>query len=702
VHMHKRIESSFSSSEVTVFTILFFQMKQKRNERAGPKWNTECDSMVNQVQINEILQNPGAFIYKHKKIPRTLIKKFIDSRVPETGETLLTQACIRGNSMAARILVKHGQADTNQLGYVHSFNLHGEATPLGCAASDGNMLLVAFLFQTGHANLDISMDRGKTPLYQACRWGHTEIVEYFLKHGATVDKITEKGRTAFLVASKWQRCRIINALLEHGANINHKDKDKNTALHLAAKKSQEKTLRMLLKYGAKSSENKQGFTPLEIGGWEASPHIIQILSPTVSCAAERIRTYKLMTARYILAGEKKEAFKWQTKYRALVDTEGMKETGIDLTSNPMIQAIMPLQIENETHTNGKDNQYWQEQCLLLLMEKFASADEHVIDQLKLLGKLAMQNKQYQKALAIFRIILEHEETCSAYVLRRRATHLDNLAHLIGRIRKKAHRIPWENCKQDANKLLQISIRTWKEEQAKQFALFPKPHRLSFSGKNQYQDDMHNIYRAALTCACSIIIYEGTQHDAESSQLLVEFLHSNMEDREGNGPLLSLVPRIWSGFSGFQHGWGKQKTLEVIKHLFQMSPDINRRNNRGQTLLHLAIYRIHEFSYASELIDLAAQHGAHVDIKNCDGDTIEDLIVQSGSWNSCKSQKNYEILASAFKAQPHRLECLAATACTQTWKLLTIAKKQMPTNTHHLLEMHALRSPGEYLREEVFK
>jgi ankyrin repeat protein len=602
--------------------------------------------------------------------------------------------------MAARILVKHGQADTNQQGYVHSFNLHEEATPLGCAASDGNMLLVAFLFEMGHANLDISRGRGKTPLYQACRWDHTEIVEYFLKHGATVDKITEKGRTAFLVACKWQRCRIINLLLEHGANINHKDKEKNTALHLVARKSQQKTLRMLLKYGAKSFENKQGFTPLEIGGCEASPHVIQILSPTVSCAAERIRTYKLITARYILAGEKKEAFKWQTKYRALVDTEGMKETAIDLTSNPMIQAIMPLQTENETHTNWKDNQYWQEQCLLLMMEKFASADEHVIDQLKFLDKLAIQNKQYQKVLAIFRIILEQEETCSAYVLRRRATHLDNLAHLIGRIRKKAHRIPWENCKRDANKLLQISIRTWNEEQAKQFALFPKPHRLSFFGKNQYQDDMDNIYRATLTCACSIIIYEGTQHDAESSQLLVEFLHSNMEDRQGNGPLQSLVPRIWSGFSGFQQGWGKQKNLEVIKHLLQMCPDINRRNNRGLTLLHSAIYRIHEFSYALKLIDLAAQHGAHLDIKDCNGDTIEDLIVRSGSWNSCKSQKNHEILASAFKAQPHRLECLAATACTQTWKLLTNAKKQMPTNAGKRIVPTTMRTVVQELARSV--
>lgn len=66
-------------------------------------------------------------------------------------------------------------------------------TPLGHAASDGNLEVVAFLLESG-ANVN-RRSSGGSPLHSACAWNQLEIVKILLAHGANPHALDEEGRT---------------------------------------------------------------------------------------------------------------------------------------------------------------------------------------------------------------------------------------------------------------------------------------------------------------------------------------------------------------------------------------------------------------------------------------------------------------------------------------------------------------------------
>lgn len=104
------------------------------------------------------------------------------------------------------------------------------------AARLGDLKMLTELFHQGYSLL--SMDEtGKTGLHYGARFGHKEIIQFFLVNAvpAIVDqKDNEKGQTALHKAAAYKRRTICSMLVNAGASLNIPDSCGQSARQLAA------------------------------------------------------------------------------------------------------------------------------------------------------------------------------------------------------------------------------------------------------------------------------------------------------------------------------------------------------------------------------------------------------------------------------------------------------------------------------------
>lgn len=124
--------------------------------------------------------------------------------------------------------------------------------PLFEAARGGDKATVAALLAKGTPVNARDAQLGQTALHDAAIFGHLEIAELLLAHGAAVDATDKGGRTPLYGAVSGIDLQvghrdIVELLLAKGANINHHDKYGNTPLFFAPTKE---LARLLLDRGA--------------------------------------------------------------------------------------------------------------------------------------------------------------------------------------------------------------------------------------------------------------------------------------------------------------------------------------------------------------------------------------------------------------------------------------------------------------------
>lgn len=106
---------------------------------------------------------------------------------------------------------------------------------------------------------------GWTPLHLAAHYGHSQVAEMLLAHGADVQAraTNDLGTTPLLWAIMGQDVAAITLLLDHGADINETTTAGSTPLHKAALVGNVALVRLLLAGGAKvNARNSGGQTPL--------------------------------------------------------------------------------------------------------------------------------------------------------------------------------------------------------------------------------------------------------------------------------------------------------------------------------------------------------------------------------------------------------------------------------------------------------
>jgi ankyrin repeat protein len=147
-------------------------------------------------------------------------------------------AVIRGEVGKVKDLVRNG-ANVNAKGSLGN-------TPLGAAANEGNLEIVAFLIEHG-ADVNPSGFLGSTVLMSAVLNCHAEVVRYLVQHGADINAKGFGGDTAFTSAAAHGATVIVEIFLDKGADIETKNGHGQTMLMLAADGNYSDTVSLLLR-----------------------------------------------------------------------------------------------------------------------------------------------------------------------------------------------------------------------------------------------------------------------------------------------------------------------------------------------------------------------------------------------------------------------------------------------------------------------
>ena len=161
-------------------------------------------------------------------------------------------------------------------------------TPLHLAASEGHVDICRFLIEKGTKSLNRQDRWAGTPLDDAHRHRHGEVIAYLRQQGATFGTKTQLPR--FIQAASEGDKQEVEALLEFGnIDIDEGDYDRRTALHLACGEGRKEIVETLLQAGANANvQDRWGGTPLDDAA-RAKKNSASIMSILVKYGARSVK-----------------------------------------------------------------------------------------------------------------------------------------------------------------------------------------------------------------------------------------------------------------------------------------------------------------------------------------------------------------------------------------------------------------------------
>jgi ankyrin repeat protein len=157
-------------------------------------------------------------------------------------------------------------------------------TPLYYAAWLGKKEIAEYLISKGADMTKGASWKGyDTPLHEAAKYDHIDIVKLFLDKGVDPNIRNSAGQTPLMHATWECHPEIIGLLVKYGANINLKDKSGQTAFHYWALERRDvalyrKTVKTLIENGADvNAKGINNATPLSIAKSEGLQEIADFL-----------------------------------------------------------------------------------------------------------------------------------------------------------------------------------------------------------------------------------------------------------------------------------------------------------------------------------------------------------------------------------------------------------------------------------------
>uniref|UniRef100_A0ACD5WE37 Uncharacterized protein n=1 Tax=Avena sativa TaxID=4498 RepID=A0ACD5WE37_AVESA len=233
---------------------------------------------------------------------------------------------------------------------------------LHVAAGTKQMEVCRYLVQELRVDVNITDDKGRTPLIFAVHSENAAVVKYLLDHGADPNKADVIGLTPLHSAAGIGDCEMIEMLIAKGARIDLIADDIGTPLHIATKEKNVGAMKILLDHNADPNKT---YLMYDYGMYAMTPLFQAVNLSSVECV-------KLLV-----------------------------EAGAIINSDCVETASLDSKMGNEGST----------ECLKLLLEaranrKAAKDDKHGDDkwkiaQLKSFGNQSVERKDYFSASAFY-------------------------------------------------------------------------------------------------------------------------------------------------------------------------------------------------------------------------------------------------------------------------------------------------------------
>ena len=192
------------------------------------------------------------------------------------------------------------------------------------ACREGDLFKVRWLTKEGHI-INTRYD-GTTPLIEAAREGHDQVVEELIKEGARVNVKDNYQQTALSYASCNGHCSVVKTLCAAGADTNVQDHKGLTPLMRAADRGSHEIVCELIRAGASVNvQDKEGLTPLMGAAEEGSDEIV----------CELIRagaSVNVVTSQWCGLAAGSTALHFAAKYNRIKCGVILVEAGADITA----------------------------------------------------------------------------------------------------------------------------------------------------------------------------------------------------------------------------------------------------------------------------------------------------------------------------------------------------------------------------------
>ncbi|XP_014681030.1 PREDICTED: protein fem-1 homolog A-like [Priapulus caudatus] len=569
-----------------------------------------------------------------------------------------------GDCKSADYLLDVCHADIEQRGEYEAAEerSHHFVTPLWCAAVAGHFAIVRTLVLHG-ADINSTSDTGSTPVRSACFMTNIEIVRYLTDLGAQLWKPNYNGGTCLI--NSVQSVPLCKILIGHGVKVNAQDIQAKTALHYAIQEYRLETVKLLIENGANANlKNRYGDDALQTACLRGSAQIFNYLIEQVDYDRERlIEAYELLGATLLEENHNVQAAleAWRTAIKMRFDSAHVTlPKVINLVPNPVYMNAMEHRTWAEIQAISTDPDALHMQALLICERILSTHHKDMIFRLMYRGAVFADMQRYQRCVDFWQYalqlrvardgILHVETTITAQAITRL------FLEMIG-IQRLGDVMETVQFSDIYNILLLIS--TQLEEGMRLLNVRPV-----------FKKQMDNFNKTLLIIIYLLYTFTRVQVPADEmvqlKRLLNKMIRLNLRSAGGDSLLHVALDKKSSVFDDPNLSVFPNRDVTML--LLECGADVNALDYAKNCPLHVLA---NLQNYEEDLVTLLMAHGAHIDIRNADGETVYRRLVT-----------NPECTLNLLSYMS--LKCLAAQAAMH-YKLPY--RGQVPVSLEAFIEWH---------------